>query len=103
MLLIMAFSILAGAGASSQEPGRGTRPTKDSKQPAFSHPGISHSQASIAFVKAAIAAGQEPWATAWEQVQESRYAALDWRPQPCAHVERGPSNNPNIGFVRLQR
>jgi len=64
---------------------------------AFTHPGISHSQASIDLIKAKIAAGEQPWARAWEKVQESRYASLDWRPQPHPHVERGPSNNPNIG------
>lgn len=63
----------------------------------FIHPGITHSQPSIDFVKAKIASGEEPWATAWKNVQASRYANLDWRPQPRAHVERGPYNNPNIG------
>ena len=63
----------------------------------FAHPGIAHSQASIDFVKAKIASGEEPWASAWKSVQASRYADLDWRPQPRAHVERGPYNRPDIG------
>ena len=54
----------------------------------FEHPGISHSQKSIDFVKARIEAGTEPWATAWKGVQVSRSADLDWRPQPHARVER---------------
>ena len=66
-------------------------------QAEFTHPGISHSQASIDFVKAKIASGEEPWASAWKSVQASRYADLDWRPQPRAHVERGPYNRPDIG------
>lgn len=63
----------------------------------FTHPGISHTQASIDFVKSKIAAGEAPWAPAWERVKASQYASLDWSPQPRAHVERGPSNNPDIG------
>ena len=63
----------------------------------FIHPGITHTQLSIDFVKVKIASDEEPWATAWKNLQASRYAKLDWRPQPRAHVERGPYNNPNIG------
>ena len=63
----------------------------------FTHPGVAHTQSKIDFVKAKLAAGEEPWATAWRQLQDSRYANLDWRPQPREHVERGASNNPDIG------
>ncbi|QDU35848.1 Alginate lyase [Maioricimonas rarisocia] len=63
----------------------------------FTHPGIAHTQASIDFVKEKIATGEEPWASAWRSVQNSRYADLDWTPRPHAHVERGPSNRPDIG------
>gem|GEM_PF-997977 len=63
----------------------------------FVHPGVTHSQASIDFVKEKIAAGEEPWTTAWEKLRSSRYADLDWKPEPHARVERGPSNNPDIG------
>ncbi len=63
----------------------------------FVHPGIAHTQASIDFVKGKIAAGEEPWARAWKEFQASRRASLDWQPQPHAHVQRGPYNNPNIG------
>jgi len=66
-------------------------------QAEFTHPGIAHSQASIDFVKAKIALGEEPWASAWRSVQASRYVDLDWRPQPHVHVERGAYNNPDIG------
>ena len=63
----------------------------------FVHPGIAHSAEGIEFVKAKIAAGEEPWSTAWDGVKNSRYASLDWQPEPFAHVERGAYNNPNIG------
>ncbi len=63
----------------------------------FIHPGVAHDQASIAFVKSKIESGQQPWLNAWEKLKSSRYAALDYRPEPYANVERGPYNDPNIG------
>ena len=63
----------------------------------FIHPGISHSKESIERVKARIKGGEQPWTKAWEKLQESKYAGLDWKPKPHPNVERGPSNNPNIG------
>ncbi|PAY18853.1 hypothetical protein CKO51_14170 [Rhodopirellula sp. SM50] len=63
----------------------------------FVHPGVAHSRASIEFVKSKIAAGQQPWGDAWERLRNSRYASLDWKPQPFAHVERGAYNDPDIG------
>ncbi|WP_235951858.1 glycoside hydrolase family 97 catalytic domain-containing protein [Crateriforma spongiae] len=63
----------------------------------FQHPGISHTADDIAFVKAKLASGHQPWADAWKDVRSSRYADLNWNPTPHAHVERGPYNRPNIG------
>lgn len=63
----------------------------------FTHPGVAHSQESIDFIKSRIAAGEQPWATAWQALKSSRYAALDWQPAPYPDVERGPSNDPDIG------
>jgi hypothetical protein len=63
----------------------------------FVHPGVAHSNESIEFIKTKIEAGEQPWSLAWEKFKTSRYVSLDWRPQPRAHVERGASNNPNIG------
>lgn len=63
----------------------------------FVHPGVTHSQPSIDFVKKKIAGGEEPWASEWSKFRSSRHASLDWKPEPHARVERGPSNNPDIG------
>lgn len=63
----------------------------------FVHPGVAHSAESISFVKAKIAEGEQPWATAWKKLTSSRYASLTWKPEPFAKVERGPSNDPDIG------
>lgn len=63
----------------------------------FSHPGVAHSQESIDFIKSRIAAGEQPWAAAWQALKGSRHASLDWQPNPFPNVERGPSNDPDIG------
>lgn len=63
----------------------------------FVHPGIHHTQESIDFVKGKIAAGKEPWKESWDLLKKSRYASLRWEAEPVPHVQRGPSNNPNIG------
>lgn len=63
----------------------------------FVHPGVTHSKESIAFVRAKLAGGEEPWTAAWTRLRESRYADLDWQPDPHALVERGPSNDPDRG------
>ncbi len=70
---------------------------RSAESASFTHPGITHTQASIDFVGDKIASGEEPWAAAWKEIQASRYADLEWQPQPRAHVERGPYNKPNIG------
>ncbi len=69
----------------------------------FVHPGVAHSRESLAFVKAKLEAGEQPWARAWEKLRSSGDADLDWKPRPFPNVERGPSNNPNIGSSDFSR
>ena len=63
----------------------------------FVHPGVAHNNESIAHVKQKVADGEEPWASAWEKLNASSFASLDWSPEPFADVERGPYNHPDIG------
>ncbi|MFP4499426.1 MAG: alginate lyase family protein [Candidatus Hydrogenedentota bacterium] len=69
----------------------------------FIHPGILHTRAELDFVKAKIDSGEEPWATAWAGLCRSEYAQLSWKPEPVAHVERGPYNKPDIGATPFMR
>ena len=69
----------------------------------FIHPGIAHTQANLDFVKSKIKAGEQPWAEAWKKLERSHYSSLDWTPNPHAHVERGPYNEPNIGSSDFSR
>lgn len=67
----------------------------------FAHPGLLHNREELAFVQEKIAAGAEPWKSAWEQLQRSDSASLDYAPRPRAEVIRGPYNNPNIGSSEM--
>ncbi len=63
----------------------------------FIHPGISHNQAELAFVKAKLKTQEQPWQEAWQEMLSSKEADLSWQTRPTAHVERGAYNRPDIG------
>ena len=63
----------------------------------FVHPGLLHSRAELKFIQQKINTGQQPWKSAWEQLQSAEGASLDYTPKPFANVVRGVRNNPNIG------
>lgn len=63
----------------------------------FVHPGLLHSRTELKFIQPKINTGEQPWKSAWEQLQAAEGAALDYTPKPCANVVRGVRNNPNIG------
>ena len=69
----------------------------------FNHPGVLHSQAELDFIKARVAAGEEPWKSAWEELRSHGISKLDWTPKPANDVVRGPYNNPDIGGTDLMR
>lgn len=63
----------------------------------FVHPGVAHTSDSIAFAKEKVTAKEEPWLSAWNRLNSSRYASLQWQPKAFALVERGPYNDPDVG------
>lgn len=69
----------------------------------FVHPGISHVQAELDFVKSVVKANKQPWREAWGKLRSSSYASLSWKPRPVAHVERGAYNRPDIGGTHFLR
>jgi hypothetical protein len=66
-------------------------------QAAFAHPGVLLSRAQLDFVKAKVAAREQPWLNAYNQMIGSRYASLSRVPRPRATVECGSYSNPNNG------
>jgi len=69
----------------------------------FAHPGISHDQAELNFVKSRLKTGKQPWQEAWKELRSSSYASLSWKPRPVANVERGAYNKPDIGGTYFMR
>ncbi|MGJ8695731.1 MAG: alginate lyase family protein [Verrucomicrobiaceae bacterium] len=67
----------------------------------FVHPGVFHSREGIDFVKSKIAAKEEPWLNAWNELRESRYANPGWKPKAFPKVERGPYNDPDVGSTEF--
>src|SRR5205809_1688752 len=63
----------------------------------FKHPGVLVNAGQLAFVKGKIAAGAEPWKTAFHQTQSSRFGSLSYTPHPIATVQCGPYSTPDVG------
>jgi hypothetical protein len=67
----------------------------------FVHPGMLRSRVDLAFMKKKVAAGEEPWKTAWSNLCAEPYSSLEFQPAPVAHVIRGPYGRPSIGDREL--
>jgi hypothetical protein len=74
------------------------------KSPAgFYHPGVLVNRAQLEFVKAKVAAGQEPWKSAFEAAKSSEYGALDYKAHAWQTCECGPFSKPDLGCKDEQR
>ncbi|MHB1037821.1 MAG: alginate lyase family protein [Pirellulales bacterium] len=92
-----AVPIAPAAGTSAQVA------AKSAEKKPFVHPGILHNRAELAFVKARIDSGAEPWKSAWDQLRTHTFAQLDWKTKARADVVRGVMNNPNRGASDMER
>jgi hypothetical protein len=93
-------SAATDAGATADAGGAGTVGATDAGGGAtsgFVHPGILDDKAQLDFVKAKIAAGAEPWKSAFEAASGSNYGSLSYVASPVANVECGPYSNPDVG------
>jgi hypothetical protein len=63
----------------------------------FRHPGVLLNQAQIDFVRAKIAAGEQPWKGAYDKAVADNYGSLAYAAKPQVNVECGPYSNPNNG------
>jgi hypothetical protein len=75
----------------------GVRFTAEAAPAVFTHPGVLVSRGQLDFVKAKVAAREQPWLSAYHQMIGSRYASLTRVPKPRATVECGSYSNPNNG------
>src|SRR5271154_3773297 len=70
-------------------------PTGSIKSPAgFYHPGVLVNRAQLDFIKGKVAAGVEPWKSAFEAAKSSEMGALTYIPHPWKTCECGSYSNP---------
>jgi hypothetical protein len=82
-LLLLTACAPGGAGGGSQH---GADAAKYGGPARFVHPGVVVGGAQLATVRRKVAAGQEPWKSAFEAMRRSRYAAPGHTPHPAAVV-----------------
>jgi hypothetical protein len=63
----------------------------------FYHPGVLVNRAQLDFVKGRIAAGAEPWKSAFEAAKADAFGARNYMPHPWKTCECGPYSRPDHG------
>ncbi|XXT21190.1 alginate lyase family protein [Sorangium sp. So ce429] len=66
----------------------------DGEAPAFRHPGVLVSRGQLDFVKAKIAAGQQPWKSDFDKAKGSKYGRLPYTARPVEIMKCGNGSNP---------
>ena len=69
----------------------------------FYHPGVLVNRPQLDFIKAKVAAGVEPWKSAYEAAKASDLGTLTYIPHPWKACECGPYSRPDIGCKDEQR
>src|SRR3954470_12727139 len=85
------LSLIAAPASFAAEP----TPTKSAA--GFYHPGVLVNRAQLDLIKAKVAAGAEPWKTAFEATKTSDYGVLTYTPHPWKTCECGPYSKPDLG------
>lgn len=67
----------------------------------FVHPGLLQTRADLEFMKRQVAAGAEPWQTAWKNLLREPYSSMTVEPRAIAHVVRGAYGRPSVGDREL--
>src|SRR3954467_6846360 len=95
--LLAAFVVLSVARAADDT----ATPKKSSS--GFYHPGGLAQRGQLEFVKAKVAAGKEPWKSAFAAAKDSEFGSLSYGPHPRPTVECGPYSRPDLGCKDEQR
>jgi hypothetical protein len=90
-LLATSNVLFAAAGASDS-----TSPTVVSAS-GFRHPGVLVNRAQLDFIKGKVAAGTQPWKSAFEAARTNELGALTYLPHPWVTCECGPYSRPDRG------
>jgi hypothetical protein len=63
----------------------------------FVRPGLLDTKANLEFVKARVAAGEQPWTGALAKMKALKEASLDYKPAPHEEVNCGSGSRPDYG------
>lgn len=69
----------------------------------FYHPGVLVNRPQLDLIKQKVAAGAEPWKTAFEAARASDMGARSYTPKPWKTCECGPYSRPDLGCKDEQR
>ena len=58
---------------------------------AFVHPGLLHTEADFARMRARVRAKAQPWQAGWEVLTANSHSSSAWKPDPLVTVIRGGS------------
>jgi hypothetical protein len=67
----------------------------------FVHPGLLHSDADFARMKAKVDAGDEPWLSGWQRLTANAHAQLTWTARPAAMIYRGTDGTNPENYAQL--
>jgi hypothetical protein len=102
LVISTAFAPASFAAAETNKSAQTSGPATVSKT-GFHHPGVLINRAQLDFIKGKVAAGAEPWKSAFETAKASGLGALDYTPKPWQTCECGPRSNPDLGCKDEQR
>ncbi len=101
-LVISTTFVLASCAAETNNSAQTSGPAIASKT-GFHHPGVLVNRTQLDFIKGKLAAGAEPWKSAFETAKASALGAVDYTPKPWQTCECGPRSNPDLGCKDEQR
>lgn len=65
----------------------------------FTHPGLLHTSADLARMRARVRAKYQPWLAGWERLVANGHSAASWKPDPLPVVYRGSGTPQNYAVL----
>jgi hypothetical protein len=92
-----ALALLAPATAALAATHPMSTPHPTSTPVPFAHPGVLVDRGQLDLARQKVAAGTQPWKSAYAELRASSYASLSWHPHPRGSVDCGSNSNPDHG------
>ncbi|HEU0185819.1 MAG TPA: RICIN domain-containing protein [Blastocatellia bacterium] len=89
VVITVALAVLSTINLSHSGKAASTVTPAPAVQAAFVHPGMLHTEADFARMRAQVNANAQPWRSGWDRLVANPHAQLDWTPRPFATVIRG--------------